>query len=190
MPSGQGLAATAKAFAGVMAGVWAGSQVTKAPRAAAALMLAPLVDRLMGALQGALGLRSRRQVSQVEPFRPLPAPAWVGRCTEVSFATHSTPPGACDRRSSSYSWLAAWHWHWRCLRESCWLGADGGGGTRAVPCHEQHMPRTSHCPAILSLTGALYEYCAHCPRDLERVQRPGHARQCRSGSPLGHRFWH
>jgi hypothetical protein len=67
VPSGQGLAATAKAFAGVMAGVWAGSQVTKAPRAAAALMLAPLVDRLMGALQEALGLRSRRQVSQVEP---------------------------------------------------------------------------------------------------------------------------
>ena len=64
VPTGQGLAATAKAFAQVMASVWAGSQVTKAPRAAAALMLAPLVDLLMGALQRTLGLRSRRQVSR------------------------------------------------------------------------------------------------------------------------------
>lgn len=42
--------------------VWAGSQVTKAPRAAAALMLAPLVDRGMAWLQRILGLRTRRSV--------------------------------------------------------------------------------------------------------------------------------
>lgn len=64
VPTGQGLAATAKAFLGTMAVVWGGSQVTKAPRAAVAVMLAPLVDRLMGKLQSALGLRSRRQVSR------------------------------------------------------------------------------------------------------------------------------
>ncbi len=63
VPAGQGLAATARAVAGVMAGVWAGSQVTKAARAAAALMLAPLVDRLMGGLQRRLRLRTKRAVS-------------------------------------------------------------------------------------------------------------------------------
>ena len=97
VPTGQGLAATAKAFAGVMAGVWAGSQVTKAPRAAAALMLAPLVDRLMGALQRALGLRSRRQVSQGRERVEVVAPpqcqrqAWFGQCTEDR--QHCTPLG-------------------------------------------------------------------------------------------------
>ena len=63
VPSGQGLAATAKAFLVVMASVWAGSQVTKAPRAALALALAPLVDHLMTALQRVLGLKTRRAVS-------------------------------------------------------------------------------------------------------------------------------
>ncbi|KAL4458659.1 hypothetical protein ABPG75_013524 [Micractinium tetrahymenae] len=62
VPPGQGMAATAKAFAGMMGLVWAGSQVTKAPRAAAALMLAPLVDRGMAWLQRSLGLRTRRAV--------------------------------------------------------------------------------------------------------------------------------
>lgn len=62
VPAGQGLAASAKAFAAVMAGVWAGSQVTKAPRAALALALAPLVDRLMGVLQRVLGLKSKNSV--------------------------------------------------------------------------------------------------------------------------------
>ncbi|PSC71015.1 TY4B-J: Transposon Ty4-J Gag-Pol poly [Micractinium conductrix] len=62
VPSGQGVKATAKAFAGVMAVVWAGSQVTKLPRAAAAVLLAPLVDRGMAWLQRVLGLRTRRAV--------------------------------------------------------------------------------------------------------------------------------
>ncbi|KAL4429345.1 hypothetical protein ABPG77_005119 [Micractinium sp. CCAP 211/92] len=62
VPAGQGAAAAAKAFAGVMGLVWAGSQVTKAPRAAAALFLAPLVDRGMAWLQRSLGLRTRRAV--------------------------------------------------------------------------------------------------------------------------------
>lgn len=37
-------------------------QVTKAPRAAAALMLAPLVERLMEWMQHVLGLKTRRAV--------------------------------------------------------------------------------------------------------------------------------
>lgn len=39
-------------------------QVTKAPRAAAALVLAPAVDRLMGWLQRVCNLQSRRQVGR------------------------------------------------------------------------------------------------------------------------------
>lgn len=39
-----------------------GSQVSKAPRAAGALLLAPLVDRLLSLLEARLGLRSRQQV--------------------------------------------------------------------------------------------------------------------------------
>ena len=38
--------------------------MTKAPRAAAALVLAPLVDRLMGWLQRVCNLQSRRQVGR------------------------------------------------------------------------------------------------------------------------------
>ncbi|PRW60029.1 TY4B-J: Transposon Ty4-J Gag-Pol poly [Chlorella sorokiniana] len=62
VPRGLGLAVTAQKFLTVMAAVWAGSQVTKVPRAAAALVLAPLVDRLMAWLQRVGKLESRRQV--------------------------------------------------------------------------------------------------------------------------------
>lgn len=62
VPRGLGLAASAQKFLTVMAAVWAGSQVTKVPRAAAALVLAPVVDRLMAWLQRVGKLESRRQV--------------------------------------------------------------------------------------------------------------------------------
>lgn len=57
---GQGLAAAAQGFVQTMAIVWAGSQVTKAPRAAGALLLAPAVDRLLGAIRDRLKLRTKR----------------------------------------------------------------------------------------------------------------------------------
>lgn len=63
VPTGQGIAASAKAFAAVMGAVWAGSQVTKGFRAAVALAIAPLVDRWMGTVQRALRLESKQAVS-------------------------------------------------------------------------------------------------------------------------------
>ena len=60
VPSGAGMAAAVRAFITTMALVWAGSQVTKLPRAAAAVMLAPLVDRGMDRLQRLLRLPSKR----------------------------------------------------------------------------------------------------------------------------------
>ena len=46
-PTGLGLAAAARKFGEVFLLVWAGSQVTKAFRAAAALVLAPAADALL-----------------------------------------------------------------------------------------------------------------------------------------------
>ena len=60
VPPGAGLAAAARAFVATLALVWGGSQVTKLPRAAAAVMLAPLVDRGMDRLQRLLRLPSKR----------------------------------------------------------------------------------------------------------------------------------
>ena len=61
VPHGLGLAGAAQKFAEVFAITWAGSQVTKAPRAALALALAPLADRLLDAARARLGLGSRRR---------------------------------------------------------------------------------------------------------------------------------
>ena len=59
--AGRGLAVAATAFVQTMALVWAGSQVTKAPRAAGALLLAPAVDRLLELLRARLRLPTKRQ---------------------------------------------------------------------------------------------------------------------------------
>ena len=48
-----GIAGTLAKAAEVAALTWAGSQVTKLPRAAAAVVLTPLVDHLLKFLQGA-----------------------------------------------------------------------------------------------------------------------------------------
>lgn len=49
---GLGFSGAAAKAAEVAAITWAGSQVTKIPRAAAALVLAPLVDHLLNFIQG------------------------------------------------------------------------------------------------------------------------------------------
>ena len=49
---GLGFSGAAAKAAEVAAITWAGSQVTKLPRAAAALVLAPLVDHLLNFIQG------------------------------------------------------------------------------------------------------------------------------------------
>ncbi|KAK9806129.1 hypothetical protein WJX72_002662 [[Myrmecia] bisecta] len=60
IPRGLGLALAARRAAEVMAMTWAGSQVTKVPRAACALVLAPFLDTCLTLLQRGLRLRSRR----------------------------------------------------------------------------------------------------------------------------------
>jgi len=60
VPRGLGIVATAKKCAEVAALTWAGSQATKLPRAAGAMLLAPLVDTGAVVLQQSLGLRRRR----------------------------------------------------------------------------------------------------------------------------------
>lgn len=60
--AGRGRAAAARTFAEVFALTWAGSQITKIPRAAGAVFLAPFVDKGLDKLQGRLRLRSRNQV--------------------------------------------------------------------------------------------------------------------------------
>ncbi|KAA6420523.1 MAG: hypothetical protein FRX49_09684 [Trebouxia sp. A1-2] len=60
VPRGLGLAETAKRFVGVMSLTWAGSQVTKVARIAAALALAPLLDNACHMAQQKLGLTSKR----------------------------------------------------------------------------------------------------------------------------------
>ncbi|DBB02061.1 TPA: hypothetical protein ACH3X1_000636 [Trebouxia sp. C0004] len=60
VPRGLGLAETAKRFVGVMSLTWAGSQVTKVARIAAALALAPLLDNVCHVAQQKLGLTSKR----------------------------------------------------------------------------------------------------------------------------------
>lgn len=45
----------------LLAIVWAGSQVTKIPRAACALVCAPLMDRVLAWVSNALRLKSKRQ---------------------------------------------------------------------------------------------------------------------------------
>lgn len=53
--SGAGWSAAAKSIATVMAGTWVGSQVTKIARAAGAVALAPLVDRLLERVAAKVG---------------------------------------------------------------------------------------------------------------------------------------
>lgn len=62
-PSGQGVAAAAAAVAKTLAVVWAGSQVTKVPRAGAALLAVPAVDALLAFVRDRLRLGSKRDVS-------------------------------------------------------------------------------------------------------------------------------
>ncbi|KAI8469887.1 MAG: hypothetical protein J3K34DRAFT_459147 [Monoraphidium minutum] len=61
VPPGLGLKGAAAKFLEVFALTWGGSQVTKVARAAGALALAPLVDRLLDATQRALRLGSKRR---------------------------------------------------------------------------------------------------------------------------------
>ena len=63
VPSGQGLAGSAKATAATFALVWAGSQISKIPRAAAALLAAPIVDVLLEKVKTQFKLDSKRDVS-------------------------------------------------------------------------------------------------------------------------------
>jgi hypothetical protein len=73
VPHGQGLAASAQAAAKILAVVWAGSQVTKIPRAGAALLAVPFVDALMDFIKRKLSLSSKR-----DAFLRVIFPACVG----------------------------------------------------------------------------------------------------------------
>ena len=59
-PAGGGWNAAASKAAQVLAMTWAGSQVTKAARLAAAVLLAPLADRLLDGVRASLRLRSKK----------------------------------------------------------------------------------------------------------------------------------
>lgn len=56
---GRGLAGAAIACVQTLALVWVGSQVTKVPRAAAALLAVPLVDGLLGSLRDRMKLETK-----------------------------------------------------------------------------------------------------------------------------------
>jgi len=58
-PGGLGFRASAQRFISVFASVWAGSQVTKLPRAAGALLLAPMVDRGLNFATSKFNFKSR-----------------------------------------------------------------------------------------------------------------------------------
>ncbi len=60
VPHGLGAAVTARKFVETFAFVWAGSQLTKPARAAGALVLAPAVKALLGAVSARLptGMRT------------------------------------------------------------------------------------------------------------------------------------
>lgn len=58
---GQGYAAAATMVAKTLAIVWAGSQVTKLPRAALALAATPFADRLLGWLRNVAQLQTKRK---------------------------------------------------------------------------------------------------------------------------------
>ena len=70
---GQGLLQSGKAVFSTLALVWAGSQVTKVPRALAALLAAPLVDRWLTWLRDRFKLPSKRSA-----FVRIVLPACVG----------------------------------------------------------------------------------------------------------------
>lgn len=61
VPRGQGIVVAAAQCAKALAVIWAGSQVTKVPRAAAALLASPAVDMLLGALRDRLKLPSKKE---------------------------------------------------------------------------------------------------------------------------------
>ncbi|KAK9824486.1 hypothetical protein WJX72_010715 [[Myrmecia] bisecta] len=65
MPKGLGLAGAGRRFLEVFGVMYVGSQASKLPRAAGMLMLAPLVGRVMEALQTALHLQSSQAVFNV-----------------------------------------------------------------------------------------------------------------------------
>jgi len=62
VPKGQGIAVAAAAATKTLAIVWAGSQVTKLPRAGAALLAAPAVDKLLSFLKHTFRLKGKQQV--------------------------------------------------------------------------------------------------------------------------------
>jgi hypothetical protein len=59
-PRGQGVTAAVIASAKLIAVVWAGSQLTKLPRMAAALVMAPLADKLLMTVQIHFKLKSKK----------------------------------------------------------------------------------------------------------------------------------
>lgn len=67
-------------------------QVTKVPRAAAALVLAPVVDRLMAWLQRVGKLESRRQVRGRAVLRWLPRSMWLHTCCCCWGSSAGQPP--------------------------------------------------------------------------------------------------
>lgn len=61
IPRGQGIAfATTNAFK-TLAIVWAGSQITKVPRAAAALVLSPAMDRILAWIRDTFNMMNKRR---------------------------------------------------------------------------------------------------------------------------------
>lgn len=101
-------------------------QVTKVPRAAAALVLAPVVDRLMAWLQRVTKLESRRQVGG---GRRVGASGGAAAHPAPSGQAHQTLPLLALRRCSAGLWPAAWAWRSRCSAWSCWRGREPTAAT-------------------------------------------------------------
>lgn len=60
VPSGLGFPAALQRIAALLATIWVGSQVTKLPRATAALLFAPATDWLLNTLQKTLRLKTKK----------------------------------------------------------------------------------------------------------------------------------
>lgn len=60
IPSGLGFPAAFQRIAALLATIWVGSQVTKLPRAAAALLFAPATDWLLNTVQKTLRLKTKK----------------------------------------------------------------------------------------------------------------------------------
>ena len=127
VPRGQGIAAAAAAAVKTLAVVWAGSQVTKAPRAGGALLAAPAVDKLLGWTAARLKLASKRNVSG----------SWPGRNEGASPAHLTCPDWRQDlKRALSLS-----------LSFPAGLSVRGGASLLALPCPDARRNR-----ALLDVT--------------------------------------